>query len=247
MCVAEGKNEPIFSSTEIFWRSKPVGHSQMNYTDQCSGSQMFLAPAAHPTHMQSAFKVEFIEGNVSDTLMPNQAFLLKCTFISDLNQGPTLCIEVIEADVCIMFCWLACQGKSFWWKCCKEKTGVTTWRTTNCEWVFFTAFRVVLVWVVVCACVFCISLAFRCRYIYACWCNFKRALTEYSGYQTSLFSSLLILDFLGRWTLNIGQNFCLQPSITTKMEFGLVLRVKLATRWVLLENLKPEYALYFDF
>lgn len=78
----------------------------MNYSDQCSGSQMF--PAAHPTPMQRAFKMEFIEGNVSDTLMPNHAFLLKCTFISDLNQGPTLCIEVFEADVCIMF-WLSGQ------------------------------------------------------------------------------------------------------------------------------------------
>lgn len=84
----------------------------MNYTDQCSGSQMFLAPAAHPTHMQSAFKVEFIGGNVSDTLMPNQAFLLKCTFISDLNQGPKLCIGVIEAGVCIMFCLLAVRAKA---------------------------------------------------------------------------------------------------------------------------------------
>lgn len=82
----------------------------MNYTDQCSGSQMFLG--AHPTNMQSAFKVEFIEGNVSDTLMPNQAFLLKCTFIIGLNQGPTLCIEFIEADVCIMFYLLTVRAKA---------------------------------------------------------------------------------------------------------------------------------------
>lgn len=86
--------------------------TQMNYTDQCSGSQMFLAPEAHPTHMQSAFKVDFIEGNVSDPLMPNQAFLLKHTFISDLNQGPTFYVEVIEVDVCIMFCLLAVRAKA---------------------------------------------------------------------------------------------------------------------------------------
>lgn len=69
---------------------------------------MFLVPAAHPTHMQSAFKMEFIEGNVSDTLMPNHAFLLKCAFISDLNQGLTLCIEVIEAVYYV----LAIRGKA---------------------------------------------------------------------------------------------------------------------------------------
>lgn len=84
----------------------------MNYTDQCSGSQMFPAPAVHPTRMQNAFKVEFIEGNVSDTLMPNQAFLLKCTFISDLNQGPMLCIEVIEIDLFVMFCLLAVRAEA---------------------------------------------------------------------------------------------------------------------------------------
>lgn len=67
----------------------------MNYTDHCSGSQMFLAPKVHPTHMQNAFRVEFIEGNVSDTLVPNQAFLRKCTTMSDLNQDAALCIQVI--------------------------------------------------------------------------------------------------------------------------------------------------------
>lgn len=67
-----------------------------------------------------------------------------------------------------------CRGKNFWWRCCKEKTvGVSTWRTANCEWAFFTAFLVVLVWVLVCACVFCVSLAFRCKYIYACWVTLK--------------------------------------------------------------------------
>lgn len=76
----------------------------MNYTDHCSGSQMFLAPTVHPTHTQSTFGVEFAEGNVSDTSVPNQAFLLQCAFISDLNQGAALCVEVIEAYVCIIFC-----------------------------------------------------------------------------------------------------------------------------------------------
>lgn len=131
-----------------------------------------------------------------------------------------------------------CQDKSFWWKCCKEKTiGVIIWRTTNCEWVFFTQlFLVLLVWVVVCACVFCVSLAFSCKYIYACWVTLKVLLKGILDIKFYSFFSLLILDFLGRWTLNIGQNFCLQPSISTKTEFGLVLRVKLTTRWVVLEK-----------
>lgn len=66
----------------------------MNYADHCSGSWMFLAPTVHPTHRQSAFRVEFLEGNVLDTLVPNQAFFLKCTFISDLNQDAPLCIAL---------------------------------------------------------------------------------------------------------------------------------------------------------
>lgn len=99
----------------------------MNFTDCSSSSQMFLAPKVHPTRMQSTFRVKFIGGNVSDILVPNQAFLLQCSFTSDLNPGAPLHIEVVEAYVCVVVYSFGCQGKSFCQKSCKEKpTGVTT-------------------------------------------------------------------------------------------------------------------------
>lgn len=108
---------------------------------------MFLAPTVHPTHMQSAFRVEFIEGNVSDTWVPNEAFLLKCTFISDLNQDAALCIDVIEAYCVyyILLIWLSRQkllAEGLW-----GKTNRSNYLKSHQLWMsFFTAFLVVSVW-----------------------------------------------------------------------------------------------------
>lgn len=152
--------------------------------------------------------------------------------------------------MCVLWCAdLAVQGKSFWQKGCEEKNRRSNYLKRHQLWKrFFTlSYLCCNGWVVV---FHILALAFKCKYTYDCWKNFKSVLKEYSGYQTLFFLSffpLLILDFLGRWTLNIGQNFCLQPSISTKMERGLVLGVKFPTRWVFLKHLKPEYDLYFDF
>lgn len=82
----------------------------MYFTDCYSSNQMFLAPKVHPTRMQSTFREKFIGGNVLDILVPNQAFLLKHSFINDLNQGASLCTEVIEAYVyCDLLIWLSRQ------------------------------------------------------------------------------------------------------------------------------------------
>lgn len=116
---------------------------------------------------------------------------------------------------------------------------------------FFVAFLVVLVWMS------CVSkhavFAFQPWHLSASMLRIVdrtlkvllKSILDIKLYSFCLF--FLILDFLGRWTLNIGQNFCLQPSISTKTEFGLESGVKFPTRWVFLKNLKPEYALYFVF